>query len=166
MANLHTEGPVAKRKQSFTIPKASELMSAPVRTVTADVTLDSVRHALLDAAISGMPVVDEDGRAVGLLSKTDLLRASEEGPELEELVEGADMSQRLGYAARIVRLGAQTVGDIMTRGVVTVSRNATALEVARLMAETRVHRVVVLDPAGKVCGVISSLDVLDWIGHA
>ncbi len=142
-----------------------EIMTQPVATITANDTLEAVRNLLIASGVSGLPVVDPEGRPIGMLSKTDLVRAQEYGPEVEELVEERDASARLGYEARLARLGKAAVGEVMTQKSVTLPVTATLAQAARIMAEKRIHRVIVVDVHGKVSGIVTSMDLLRWLGQ-
>lgn len=144
----------------------ADIMSRPAKIVAPDTTIETVRHLLLDSAISGMPVVDEDGEPIGMLSRTDLLRAGDEGMEMEDLLEGRDAPAGLGYEARLTHIGHRTVRDVMTPRVFSVPTDATVAHAAQEMTARHVHRLVVLDAAGKISGVVTSLDVLRWLARA
>ncbi|HQZ89926.1 MAG TPA: CBS domain-containing protein [Thermomicrobiales bacterium] len=106
-----------------------EIMTRDIITVTSDTTTESAARTLFTQRISGMPVV-EDGRLVGLVTEYDII--AKEG---------------------------QTVGDIMTRDVVTVSEDTDAEAVAQILTSQHVRRVpVVLD--GRVTGIVSRSDLV------
>lgn len=113
------------------------------RVVCARPEMDAslLRERLLDRAIGGAPVVDDWGRVVGVVSRSDLLE--------HEVTSHP---------------GERTVGDIMTPMAFTLRAEASIAQAAALMAYEGVHRVVVVDAAGCVIGVVSALDVSRWIG--
>lgn len=102
-------------------------------------TLDVARlRSLLRAeGITGVPVVDAEGRPIGVVSRSDLVY------------------HRHG-----------TVADVMTKDVLALSERASLFEAAALMAYEGVHRVVVIDDDGRVVGVVSALDVAAWVARA
>jgi CBS domain-containing protein len=92
-------------------------------------------------------VVEEDGRLRGIVSKTDIVR---------HLTEGLDVTASEA-------LNDVSVGDIMTEDVVTVSADEAVSKVARIMAENRLHRVVVVDAEHKIRGILTTFDILRMI---
>lgn len=121
----------------------TEAMVDEVYAVRRDVEIGSIRELLLSRGISGVPVVDPDGFPIGIVSKTDLVR-------------GGDRS---GQAAPD-RLPA---GDLMTDVVFSLPENATLLDAATMMVVEQVHRVAIVDGAGILSGVLSTLDILRWL---
>lgn len=111
--------------------------------------------------ISGAPVVGPDGRLMGVVSRTDLFRRISQG------VPGNPASAAYLFDLLDDRTPAQphpesliVVGDFMSENAVTASPDERIGDVAARMASRRVHRVVVVDDAGKPVGVVTSLDVL------
>jgi CBS domain-containing protein len=100
----------------------------------------AVARLVGDEAITGAPVVDGEGRVVGVLSQCDLLDHL-----LTPSPEGSP---------------ATTVRDIMTPAAVTVEEDTPLPEVAARMAQHGVHRVVVVDPAQRVRGIMTSMDLV------
>ena len=148
--------------------KARDIMTADLLTVTPATTLTQFARILTEDNISGCPVVTVDGRLVGIASKTDLLARLLEGrhdfassPDFRGLLglgeEGLVASPGSAESSEEEVFG--TVEDIMEQSPVTVLPDASILEVARLLAENRIHRVLVMEK-GKLLGIITSLDVI------
>jgi CBS domain-containing protein len=114
------------------------VMSRNVVALRADVPLDRARALFLERGIGGAPVVDGEGRPLGVLSKTDLLRG---------LAPGA------------------TVADAMSRNVLTVPESAPVSETAALLAFEGIHRAPVLSREGRVVGMVTILDILRWLSR-
>ncbi len=132
--------------------KARDLMSANPISIPAQATLREAVEALTRRAISGAPVIDEAGRPVGVISRSDVLAHD------REEVEYARPTPRAGHAgheARPVR-----VREVMTPVVFFVPPDAPASRVVRDMVELRIHRLFVVEETGTLVGVISALDVL------
>lgn len=111
----------------------------PVVTREEATVASAVR--LLDAyGISALPVVDEGGMPVGVVSQTDLLRCR----------------SRPGYAE--LRWSDLPVGDVMSRPAIAVDADLELADAARLMRDERVHRVVVVDDDGRAIGILSAMD--------
>ena len=110
-----------------------------VTVVHAGDCLDSVSEMLVAQEIGGAPVVDEDGKPIGVVSKSDLVR--------DHQMHG----------------GGKTAGHVMTAFVATVPETASLSEVAELMAASGIHRVIVVSATGAVAGIVSTLDLLRWL---
>lgn len=124
----------------------SMLMSSPVVSVGPDTPLDRAYRILADRRVSSVPVVDAQGKAVGVVSLTDLLRIGRLQP-----------ASLAGVAA--LDLPDEPVREHMHAGVVTVSPDAPPTRAARLMAEGHIHRVYV-EEEGALVGVFSIEEVL------
>jgi CBS domain-containing protein len=154
-----------------TAPSVATIMAREVVTVTADLSVESLLQLLIERGISGVPVVDEAGRARGLVSKTDLLLARHlaAGTELahEPRLSDEDLLrlELEGGGMHVTELATATVGEIMSPLVFSLPEGATIPQAAALMAYEGVHRAPVLDEDHKVVGIVSSLDVLRWVGR-
>jgi CBS domain-containing protein len=131
------EGFVRKLHQRADSTPVSRIMSLNVQCVTEDVSLSALASCLLDGGYSGVPVIDEEGKPVGVVSKTDLLR------------HGVTPKGR--------------VKDIMTSMSFTLHEDQSVSKASALMAYEGIHRLPVVDAAGKVVGLLSSLDILHWL---
>lgn len=151
------------------VTPVAEIMVRNVFCATPDMGLDAVTYVLLDQGISGAPVVDEHGRPIGIVSKTDLLRELREscrrsaraavlGERAEHLsVDGSPQAREAPEARRVY--------DVMTPMVFWLPEDAPVSRAAALMAYESVHRIPVVNHQGKVTGVVSTLDVLRWIAQ-
>ena len=131
------EGFLRRRRERADCTPVSRIMSLNVQCVTEEVTLPVLASCLLDGGYSGVPVVDAEGRPVGVVSKTDVLR------------HGVTLDGR--------------VKDIMTSISFTLEEDQSVSKAAALMAYEGIHRLPVVDANGKVVGLLSSLDVLHWL---
>ncbi|MGZ3426066.1 MAG: CBS domain-containing protein [Polyangia bacterium] len=116
----------------------SEIMTADVWCARDDLDLESLRKTLLQHHFTGVPVVDTLGRCVGVVSMADLVRAGN---------------------------GAERVRDVMQRLTFVLPDNASISQAAALMALEHVHRIPIVTDDGKVAGIVSSIDVLGWLGR-
>jgi CBS domain-containing protein len=138
----------------------ASVMTRDVLAVAPDTSLETAARLLARHHIGGMPVIDPDGRPLGMLSQNDLTF-----PE-------AARSSRAGRAryyrvedgrARVLDddrpPGSGVVDDIMSPFVVSVSGSTTVREAARLMLADNVHRLLVVED-DRLVGLLSTLDVL------
>jgi CBS domain-containing protein len=124
--------------------RAADFMQKDMITVSPELPVGELERLLTEEEIGGVPVVADDGRICGVVSKTDVVRA------LAETVEG-----RLGELFP----PEQSVEDIMTPTVVTVGPDAPLSEVARLMVDARLHRVFVAERE-RLLGIVTPFDLL------
>jgi len=149
----------------------ASVMTTPARCIAPELSIAELVKVFLEEGISAAPVVDRHGRAVGIVSKTDVLRfCAEEGSEPHpELATDADRSLDVGVDIRIdinrTRDGEIAVRDIMTHVVFTLHAEASVSRAAALMAFEGVHRLVVVDADGCAVGIVSSLDILRWMAR-
>ena len=149
------------------IPKARELMEERVVSVDPDAALMAVHRLFVEEGISGAPVIDETDRLIGVVSSVDLMRAVQE--ERESAAVNTDYYRDLlPYSSPDWdnapedlqnRLGELRVSDAMTVGVISVSPDASAPEVAQTLRQNRVHRLFVVE-GESLLGVISAFDLL------
>ncbi|WOK94909.1 hypothetical protein Cni_G03614 [Canna indica] len=110
-----------------------EVMSTAIRTVTMGQTLEEVDHHF--EVVSGLPVVDEEFKCIGIISRNDRTKAS---------------------------LGAKTkVGEVMSSPVITLSSDNTVMDAAALMLKMKIHRIPILNKSGKVIGIVTRSDILE-----
>lgn len=140
--------------------RAEDVMSRDLLFVPQEMSLAGAARMMSRAAVSGAPVVDSDGRCVGVLSTTDFLRCVERGGVVPARSSEESMCSAWQIPSEIDAPPGCLVRDAMTRDPVTVAPGTRLPEVARMMLEAHIHRVVVVDGAGRPVGVVSTIDVL------
>ncbi len=142
----------------------SDVMTAGVVTLNPEQTLEEAVAALAEHGISGAPVVDDQGRLVGLLDDTDLIlsEARLHAPTTIEIL-GAYFpwpGERHRFEEDLrVALG-QTVGDVMEIAPAVVGPEATVEDVATIIVDRDVSRVPVVDADGHVIGIVTRGDLV------
>jgi CBS domain-containing protein len=146
---------------------AHDVMTGQVVCVCEIDPIDTAIGVLRENHITGAPVVDEQGKLVGILSLNDLISAPHDGPSDESpatpLAHGTDRTiwDLFERAGRVeADTSEQKVGDRMSRQVTSVTENAPLVDIARAMCDGHWHRVPVVDNAGSLTGIISTMDVL------
>jgi CBS domain-containing protein len=136
--------------------RVRDVMTCDVVTVDEDTPFKEITQLLADCRISAVPVLDSDGRVVGVVSEADLLRKEEypEGPPGGWRFEG-----RRRRATRAKATG-DTAVELMTAPAITVAPDASLAEAARLLHRHQIKRLPVLDPAGPLVGIVSRADLL------
>jgi len=140
--------------------KAKDIMTARVITVSPDATTREIARILIAEGISAVPVVDESGAPLGIVSEGDLIGRDEEAREarhdwwlsLAAAEQAADLLAGLGNGRCVAR-------DLMTAPVITVDEEIGASEIAKLLATYRIKRVPVLR-RGRIVGIVSRADLL------
>ena len=135
-------------------------MTADPIAVGVTTTPRQLARVLTDNAISGVPVVDGASHVVGVVSKTDLLQWCLRGGLgfgalnlLQSLADG-------GTGTRLDAVDLGIVADFMSGPPLTVSPDAPIPDVARSMRDQHIHRVVVVDDANRLVGVVTTFDIL------
>jgi len=144
---------------------ASDVMTRDILSVRPDATIAEAIRLMLDNRISGLPVIDEMGRLIGILTEGDLLRRGETGTErhrprwLEFLMGPGRLAEEY------VRTHGRRIAEVMTRDPVSVSPNTPLKEIVQLMERHRIKRVPVLDGDVPV-GILSRADLLRGLAGA
>lgn len=115
--------------------RVSDVMSRSVQTIPQGTDLPAAAAQLAGWRVSAAPVVDRNGRAIGIVSRADLLDP------------------------RHFKVGA-TVDDAMTRVLYAVRPTDSAMAAVRLMVKENIHRVAVVNEAGELVGMLSAMDIL------
>ena len=142
----------------------AEIMDAEPVTVAPDASIEEVVRTLSDHDLPGVPVVNEGGRCVGIITEADLVMAGEEGdlhiPHYIELMGGVVFLEPLRhFEERLRKAIANRAEDMMTRDPVTVDAADSVREAARIIAEEGHNRLPVVEH-GRLVGVVTRVDVL------
>ncbi len=153
--------------------RAADVMQTAVVTVSPVMPLTELEDFLLSRRIGGAPVV-EKGRVIGIVSRSDVVRLLSlgrslagiiaEGVASSELSLGADAPGVASVPALSERLRGKTVRDAMVSDLVSVAPEAPLSDVARVLVDRHLHRVVVMQ-AEKLMGIITSLDLVRLIAR-
>ena len=141
--------------------RALDIMTPSVITATPDMTIHDAAKLFVDHHISGMPVVDADGRVVGIVSQGDLLHRVENGtgrgkrPWWLEFLLSSPREQ----AARYVKEHGHVVGDVMCDQVISIPEDMPLDQIADLMERRHLKRVPVLTD-GKLVGIVSRSNLI------
>jgi CBS domain-containing protein len=137
-----------------------EAMNPDVISVRRDTGLDEAARLLTENRISGLPVVDDSGRVVGVISEADMIcMARESGHSFRDV-----LKHLLGEPLHEHRAG-NKVEDIMSSPAITTTPEADIKEAARVMTEKRIKRLPVVDGEGRLVGIISRADIVRAMGE-
>ncbi|MCB1877381.1 MAG: CBS domain-containing protein [Chromatiales bacterium] len=159
---------LAERAVHFAAQRSNEsiaiagIMSHPVRTVHPQTTMSEAAHMLVSERISGVPVVDDSGRLVGVLTEADFLRGlgvptHQPTHNLWQTLE--TLFTHLSHHGDLEGPD-DPVSDHMARDVVCASTNQNIDDVIGLMKQHRVKRVLVCDDERKVLGMVTRSDLV------
>jgi len=141
----------------------ADVMSRDPIVVGPQTPIKEAIKILAEQRISGLPVVDESGKLVGVISETDLLW-QETGVEPPVYIMFLDSVIYLENPARhdqeLHKALGQTVGEVMSSDAVTVKPDQPLRKAAKLMQEKSIRRLAVTDDAGKVIGILTPGDIV------
>jgi len=134
--------------------KAKDIMTTRIATVCPGHGVRRAAEIMLERRVSGLPVVGEDGRLVGILTQGDLLRRTNLGrrPDSGRGRTERQARDRTGGPIRKVE-------DVMTRDVITIAEDTSVARMAALMKEYSIKRLPVLRD-GQLIGIVSRTDLL------
>jgi CBS domain-containing protein len=148
----------------------SEIMTKSVICVHPELGIEALTALFLEHGISGAPVVDRAGKPIGVVTKTDLVRAYSEAaggddgqPLRVRTQSGAEYE--LGPGFHVEAISRSTVADIMTAMTFALPETSPIGQAAGLMAYEGVHRVPIVSQTGEVVGLLSTLDVMRWLAE-
>jgi CBS domain-containing protein len=147
----------------------ADIMERDVPTVAPSDGVEEVLRVMREHELPGVPVANEGGRLLGIITEADLV-LSEEGSDLHlphyfELFGGFIFLEPLKpFEDRLRKAFASKARDLMTEDPVTVEPSATVAEAARLIASKKHNRLPVVEH-GRLVGVVTRLDVLDALAH-
>ena len=137
---------------------AREIMTREVVSVHPDTPLAAVAAAMGSRGISGVPVVDDAGRVVGVISEKDFLTHMGVAEPQNFMVLVASCLQSKGCVALPIKK--RQAADLMTSPAVTVAPEASVKEIAALFTGQGLNRVPVTDPSGRLLGLVSRGDLV------
>ncbi|WP_217549764.1 CBS domain-containing protein [Streptomyces sp. GbtcB6] len=141
--------------------KVGSVMTTDVVHAAYSTPFKEVARLLADHRISGLPVIDDDDKVIGVVSETDLMvrQAAAPGPYGEKHRTPLSQLTR-GARKQAAKAQARTAGELMSDPPVTVHAEDTIVEAARTMAGRHVERLPVLDEEDRLVGIVTRRDLL------
>jgi CBS domain-containing protein len=141
-----------------------DIMDPDPASVAPDTPVEEVLRLMREHELPGVPVVDDDGRCVGIVTEADLVLPDEQGdlhiPHYVNLFGGTVFLEPLSrFENRLRKAFASDAADMMTRRPDTVGPDTTVREAARLIHETGHNRLPVVED-GRLVGIVTRVDVL------
>jgi len=139
--------------------KVKEIMTKEVKSISPDTNVQEALNLLEKLQISGLPVIDDKDKLVGMFTEKDVL-----GYILPSYIDkvGHFIYEENPKATKkkFAELSNVKVRQLMRKDIVTTTEDTTLCEVARLMLTQKARRIPVLDKTGNVVGIIARCDVL------
>ncbi|MDQ1478946.1 MAG: hypothetical protein QOE62_4175 [Actinomycetota bacterium] len=149
--------------------KVRDVMTTPVVTLRPDEKVEHAADVLAEKNVGALPVVDENGRLLGILRDDDLI-ASEARVHVPTFINflglGMAFPGEMKHLEReLKKIAGATVGDVMQTDPPTVRPDDTLEDVATLMHDRGVNSVPVVDADNKVVGIVARADVVRFIAR-
>ncbi len=147
----------------------AEIMQPDPVTVGVDATLEEIVAKLQEHEVNGLPVVNDGGRCVGMITEADLVIGDEEGdlhvPHYIELFGGLIFLEGMKhFEERLKKATAARAKDLMTEEPVTIGPEATAKEAAHVISAKHHNRLPVVEH-GRLVGLVTRVDVLEALAR-
>lgn len=139
--------------------RADDVMTMEVITVSPDTHIQDVAKTLLENHVSALPVVDDKGQLLGIVSEGDLIRRRESGTERRQSWWLRLLENPNDLAEEYVKSHGMHAKDVMTKKVITVTEDTSVSEIAELLEKHRIKRVPVVHD-GRVVGIVSRANLL------
>ncbi|MFV0438500.1 MAG: CBS domain-containing protein [Desulfopila sp.] len=141
---------------------AADIMTREVITVSPSTSVKALARVLTEHNISGVPVVDEHGAVIGVVTESDLIYQNKKIhiPTVVSILDAVFYLERPDSVEKeIHKIAGSTVADIYNTEITTVALDTTVDELATIMSEQSVHTLPVLDE-GKLVGIIGKKDII------
>ncbi len=139
--------------------RAHEFMRRDLTAVELDTTVAHVIYLLHQSGLASLPVVDEDGRVVGIISERDLIRALL--PGYVDMLQSTAFLPSLDQLGRKLReIGGKRIAEFMVREVIAARPDDSDLHLADLMIRKGLKQIPVLDDENRLVGVVRRIDLL------
>jgi len=153
---------------------ASHVMQTDLVTIHTSDSLREAMELMVENHVSGLPVVDGCGHCIGVVTVTDILGLEYEQAESATVAEQVgsyfDPDQQRWENMRFVggtdELPDLTVQEVMSADVIAVTPEASLREIAGIMVDRRVHRVLVLDAKRQLHGLVAALDIVQIVAES
>lgn len=139
-----------------------EIMTKDVVTVKKSTTLRELAEIFSSRRIGSVPVVNDNGNLIGIVTETDLIAQDRELhiPTVVSLFDWVIyLESEKKFEEDLKKITGQTVADILTENVETVTPATTVAEVAGLMCSKTIHAIPVVE-RGEIVGIVSRIDLI------
>jgi len=142
----------------------ADIMTADPIVVQPEMPLSQAIQILAERRISGLPVVDQSGKLMGVISETDLMwqETGVRSPAFITILDSVIFLENPAkHEEELHKALGQTVGEVMTqKAIVTITADRSIREAAQLMHDRQVRRLPVVDTADRVVGIVTRGDII------
>lgn len=142
--------------------KAVDIMTKEVKTVTEETSVRDLARILTENRIGSVPVVDADGKLIGIVTESDLIE-QDKNFHIPTVISLFDwiiyLESEKKFEKELKRMTARTVGEIYTKDVLTIKPSTPVSEIADTMSNRRIHALPVVDE-GKLVGIVARIDLI------
>ncbi len=138
--------------------KAADVMAAPVHVIGADQDLIATATLLAEKGVSGAPVVDRDGKVIGVISEKDFLRKMGAGQSGSFMQVVAHCLKNKGCVA--TSMVNRTAGDIMTAPAITATVDISIGDISALLMGKNINRLPIIGGEGTPVGIVTRSDLV------
>ncbi len=141
--------------------KAKDIMTPDVITIQAEATVEELARILIEHKISGVPVVDDKKKILGIVTENDLIKKNKRFhiPTVIRLFDAYILLGSGKAEEEIKKMAATTVDEIYTRKVISIKEETSMEDIATIMSEQHVHLLPVLKDT-TVVGIVGKADVV------
>lgn len=144
---------------------AGDVMTRRADTVRVNETIHEAIDTMVNLGLSALPVVNEQGVCVGVLTKTDIVRLAGQLEREEALAERNDLSALI-FGIGLDEITDAKVEDVMTKPVLSVTEEEPLTAVAEKMVKHEVHHLPVCNSSDHIVGIVSTMDIVRAVGTA
>lgn len=161
--------PIAKEGKFMAY--ASDIMNTQVVSIRSNATIEEAVKLFAEHKISGLPVVDDNNKVIGVISESDIFEYSRKVQVIPLLGSSGwispytDVSQIAIFKKGFELLSCTKVREVMSEKVVTVKEDTSWQDIVKLMKKSTVNRVPVVDNGGKLIGIITRTDLLYYFAE-
>lgn len=141
---------------------AGDIMSREVITVKKDTTIRELAELFTNRRIGSIPVVDDAGNLIGIVSESDLVE-QDRNLHIPTVISLFDwviyLESEKKFEKELKKMTAQTVGDIYTEEVETITSSTPVSDIADIMSRKKIHALPVVE-GKKILGIVSRIDLI------
>ncbi len=155
-----------KTQKKFNEIQVKEIMSSRVQCLMTDDTIHDAVAMMMDNGLSTVPVVDDDNRCVGILSRSDMTELFlKEDNELAQVLDAPRMSLEW-LSQSLETTDVRLVKELMTYEVATIHASQTLKAACQEMVRQQIHHLPVVDEKEQVTGIVSTFDIVKAVAEA
>ncbi len=142
---------------------AQDLMTTEVITVSSDTPISDVARIFTEQNISGVPVIDDAQRIIGIVTASDLIFQNKRFtvPPVITILDSfffLDSPEKMNRELK--KIAGATVADVCSKPVTTIKPDTPLDEIATLMTEKKIHTLPVVDANGTMVGIVGKKDII------